>query len=155
MTKGENSEARHSLEHSQQHLQVMYDAKGAAERCLPNWAVWCSHEQEKQIYCIVSGASLSRRCKELWVIGFWFFLMEAKKLPPLSFSKQEAQRQSKLKKKKIYTYIDYVPHPSKFCYSMFDFCCYNNTGIKITLSTSYIMPNLYHLSFLLFLYFYT
>lgn len=123
---------------------------GAAERCLPNWAVWCSHEQADLLYCqwcIIE----QRRCKELWVIGFWFFLMEAKKLPPLS---QQAGG-SETEQIGIYTYIDYVPHPSKFCYSMFDFCCYNNTGIKITLSTSYIMPNLYHLSFLLFLYFYT
>lgn len=129
----EKIQARHSLEHSQQHLQVMYDARGRRGAVFPNWAVWCSHEQADLLYCqwcIIE----QRRCKELWVIGFWFFLMEAKKLPPLS---QQAGG-SETEQIGIYTYIDYVPHPSKFCYSMFDFCCYNNTGIKITLSTSYI-----------------
>lgn len=81
----------------------------AAECYLPNWATSGSHEQADLLYCHWC-ITEQRSCKELWVIGFCFFLVEANKLTPLS---QQAG-DSETEQIGIYTCNDYVPILSCF-----------------------------------------
>lgn len=104
----------------------------AAECYLPHWAAWCSHEQADLLYChwcIIE----QRRCKELWVIGFCFFSDGSQKTASFISASRRLRGRANWN-----LYIHWLcSHPSKFCYSMFDFSCYNNNGIKITIYIIY------------------
>lgn len=88
-----------------------------AECYLPNWATLGFHEQADLLYChwyIIE----QRSCKELWVMGFVFFLVEANNLPPLS----QLAGDSETEQIGIYTFIDYVPillHCAVACIGLF------------------------------------
>lgn len=80
-----------------------------AECYFSNRSVLSSLEQADLLYCHWC-ITEQRSCKELWVIGFCFFLVEANNLPPLS----QLAGDSETEQSGIYTYTYYVPIPPRF-----------------------------------------
>lgn len=74
-----------------------------------------SHEQADLLYCHWC-INEQGSCKELWVTEFYFFLVKANSLPPLSQQAGDSQTEQT----GVYTYIDYMDiiYASVFCYSM-------------------------------------
>lgn len=82
-----------------------------AEYCCPNWTVLGSLEQTDLLYCHWC-ITKQRSCKELWVIGFCFFLIEANNQPPLSQQAGDSETKYNLY---IYWLCSY---PTLVCYRM-------------------------------------
>lgn len=138
VTKGEKSEQRPSAEPASSVSRWCMMIQ-VAECSFPNWAVPGSHKQADLLYCHWC-ITEQRHCKELWVIGFWFFFSGwSQHLPLLSQQAGDSERA------KWNLYIHWLhSYPSVSLWHVFDFCCYKNNIIKRTQTT--VIYNVWRIS---------